>query len=184
MAFGGLAVADVDTSSSGCWKRYGPRNPKPPAGCAVDWARVRGFRQGENPARWRGHPDKLLPKRGKVRAVKHHAAMPYAEVPAFIADLREREGISARALEFAILTVARTGEVIGAIWDEVDSRNKVWTVPADRMKAGKEHRVPLADVAIGLLEKLPRLNSNAHLFPGRDTKPLSNMAMLELLRGM
>jgi integrase len=105
----------------------------------LDWAKVRGFREGENQARWRGHLDKLLPASGKVRKVQHHAALPYAEPPAFIAALQAQEGVSARALEFAILTAARTGEVIGARLNEVSEPEKVWTVPLERMKAGKEH---------------------------------------------
>ena len=110
----------------------------------LDFAKVRGYRDGENPARWRGHLDKLLPARSKVRQVEHHAALPYAELAAFLASLREQEGIAARALEFLILTAARTGEVIGARWNEIDLLDKVWTVPAARMKAHREHRVPLS----------------------------------------
>ena len=114
----------------------------------LDFAKVRGYRDGENPARWRGHLDKLLPARSKVRAVEHHAALPYAELPAFLATLREQEGIAARALEFLILTAARTGEVIGAQWSEIDLLDKTWTVPAARMKAHREHRVPLSPRAL------------------------------------
>ena len=109
----------------------------------LDWAAARGYRQGENPARWRGHLDKLLPARRKVRAVKHHAALPWSDLPGFMADLRQREGIAARALAFAILTAARTGEVIGARWDEFDLAERLWTIPGERMKAGKPHRVPV-----------------------------------------
>src|SRR5262249_9113650 len=107
----------------------------------LDWAKVRGYRAGENPARWRGHLDKLLPARGKVRKVKHHAALAYSDLAAFLVKLREQEGIAARALEFAILTAARTGETIRARWSELDLLEKTWTVPAERMKAGREHRV-------------------------------------------
>ena len=110
----------------------------------LDFAKVRGYRDGENPARWRGHLDKLLPARSKVRQVEHHAALPYAELPAFLASLRTREAVAARALEFLILTAARTGEVIGARWNEIDLLDKTWTVPAARMKAHREHRVPLS----------------------------------------
>jgi integrase len=117
----------------------------------LDWAKVQGLRQGENPARWRGHLDHLLPARAKVRRVKHHPALPYAELPDFIANLRVQEGVAARALEFTILTAARTGDTIGAVWDEVNTSDKVWTVPADRMKAGKEHRVPLSSRALAIL---------------------------------
>jgi integrase len=110
----------------------------------LDFAKVRGDRDGENPARWRGHLDKLLPARSKVRAIEHHAALPYAELPTFLASLREQEGIAARALEFLILTAARTGEIIGSRWSEIDLLDKTWTVPAARMKAHREHRVPLS----------------------------------------
>ena len=119
----------------------------------LDWAKARGFRAGENPARWRGHLDQLLPARSKVRKVKHHAALPFGEIPQFMIALREREGVAARALEFAILTAARTGEVLGATWDEIDLRTRTWTVPAHRMKGEREHRVPLSDHAVGLLEQ-------------------------------
>jgi integrase len=108
----------------------------------LDWAKARGYRAGENPARWRGHLDKLLPPRSKVQRVEHHAALPYAELPGFLVSLREQEGIAARALEFAIMTAARTGEVIGSRWGEMDLLDKTWTLPAARMKSGREHRVP------------------------------------------
>ena len=120
----------------------------------LDFAKVRGYRDGENPARWRGHLDKLLPARSKVREVEHHAALPYAELPAFLASLREQEGIAARALEFLILTAARTGEVIGARWNEIDLLDKTWTVPAARMKAHREHRVPLSARALAVLDEM------------------------------
>jgi integrase len=153
----------------------------------LDWATVRGFRQGDNPARWRGHLAKLLPARTKVRKVKHHAALPYKEAPEFMAELRAEEDISARALEFTILTVARTGEVIGARWSdgEYDLDQRVWNVPAERMKAGVAHTVPLSDRAVELLKALPRIKGNDYVFPGaHHAKPLSNMAMLEKIRGL
>jgi integrase len=99
----------------------------------LDWAKARGFRSGENPARWRGHLDHLLPARSKVRKVKHHAALPFGEIPAFMADLRERDGVAARALEFTILTAARTSEALYAKWDEIALGSRVWTIPAERM---------------------------------------------------
>jgi integrase len=149
----------------------------------LDWATARGYRHGDNPARWKGHLDKLLPARGKVRHVKHHAALPYGELAAFMAMLREREGVSARALEFVILTAARTSEAIGARWSEIDLTNRVWTIPLDRMKGGREHRVPLSAAAIRLIEGLPR--HGEFVFPGaRSGKPLSNMALLTTLRRM
>ena len=149
----------------------------------LDWARVQGFRIGENPARWRGHIDKLLPSHSKVKKVKHHAALPYADLPAFIVELRKEEGVAARALEFAILTVARTGEVIGAPPHEI--KDGIWIVPAERMKANKEHRVPLSAPAKTLVDKMITDYAGAYVFPGgKAGKPLSNMAMLELLRRM
>jgi integrase len=153
----------------------------------LDWAKVRGYRTGENPARWRGHLDKLLPARGKVRRVEHHAALPYAELPGFLVALREQEGIAARALEFVILTAARTGEVIGARWNEIDLLEKTWIVPAERMKAGREHRVPLSARALAILEEMQarRHGDEGFVFPGgKSGKPLSNMALLMSLRRM
>jgi integrase len=143
----------------------------------LDWAKVRGYRAGENPARWRGHLDKLLPARGKVRKVEHHAALPYAELPAFMSELREHSSLIARALEFTILSATRTSETIGASWDEIDIEAKVWTIPGGRMKAGKEHRVPLCDRALGILRGLHR--HGERIFPLTD-----DAAMLKLLRGM
>jgi integrase len=153
----------------------------------LDWAKVSGYRIGENPARWRGHLDHLLPARSKVRRVEHHAALPYAELPSFLVALREQQGISARALEFCILTAARTGEVIGARWSELDLIDKTWTVPAERMKGGREHRVPLSPRALAILEEMQahRHSDDGFVFPGgKDGKPLSNMAFLMLLRRM
>ncbi|GLS41570.1 phage integrase [Mesorhizobium tianshanense] len=151
----------------------------------LDWATARGYRHGDNPARWRGHLDKLLPARSKVAKVKHHAALPYAEIGAFVGDVRKMEGVSPKALEFAILTATRTGEVVGARWPEIDIENALWTIPADRMKAGKEHRVPLSDRALEILKSLPREKDNDSVFIGdKAGKPLSNMALLMTLRRM
>jgi integrase len=153
----------------------------------LDWAKARGYCAGENPARWRGHLDKLLPARSKVRRVEHHAALPYGELPGFLVSLREQDGIAARALEFAVLTAARTGEVIGARWSEMDLFDKTWTLPAARMKAGKEHRVPLSTRALAMLEEMQshRRAGDTFVFPGaRHGRPLSNMAFLMLLRRM
>jgi integrase len=151
----------------------------------LDWATARGYRQGENPARWKGHLENLLPARSKVRRVEHHAALPYAEIADFMAGLRQQEGIAARALEFAILTAARTGEVIGAKWDEIDTDAKVWTVPGARMKAGREHRVPLSDAASTIVEKMAATRQGDFVFPGgKAGRPLSNMAFLMTLRRM
>lgn len=150
----------------------------------LDWARVRGYREGENPARWRGHLEQLLPAPSKVQRVQHHAALPYADLPKFMEALRAQDGVSASALEFAILTVARTGEVIGAKWTEVDLKEKVWTIPAERMKAGKEHRVPLSARTLAILKSMKALGSIEYVFSGPNNKPLSNMALLMLLRRM
>jgi integrase len=151
----------------------------------LDWATARGHRQGENPARWRGHLENLLPKRSKVRRVKHHAALAYAEIAAFMVELRQQEGVAASALEFAILTAARTGEVIGSRWGEINMGERLWTIPAERMKAGKEHRVPLSDAAMAIVEKMAAIRSGDFAFPGaKEKRPLSNMAFLMLLRRM
>jgi integrase len=146
----------------------------------LDWAKVRGFRDGENPARWRGHLDKLLPSPRKVRAVKHHAAIPWREIPLFMAEVRARDELATRALEFTVLTALRTGEIIAAKWAEVDIAAKVWTIPAVRMKAKREHRVPLSRRGMEIIERLPR--DGDYLFPGDPKdRPLSNRAMLRML---
>lgn len=151
----------------------------------LDWAKARHFRSGENPARWKGHLNLLLPAPAKVAKVKHHAALPYADLGAFMDRLRALESVSARALEFTILTAVRTGEAIGIQESEIDYANRVWSIPGERMKSGREHRVPLSDRALEILQETPRQADNPFLFPGtRRGRPLSNMAMLELLRGM
>jgi integrase len=147
----------------------------------LDWAKARGHREGENPARWRGHLDHLLPHPSRVARVKHHASLPSAEIPEFMRGLRGREGIVARALEFTVLTAARLGEVLGARWSEI--AGEVWTVPATRMKGGREHRVPLSDPAVQLIEALPRTSS--HIFPGEHSgSRIPNNATWKLLRRM
>jgi integrase len=149
----------------------------------LSYATVHAYRQGDNPARWRGHLDQILPAKAKVSTVKHHKAMPFNEISAFLKLLREKDDISAKALEFTILTVARTGETIGATPAEIDVRQKIWIVPPGRMKAGKEHRVPLTDRAVEIIESLK--HNQKFLFPGAGIdRPLSSMAMLEMLRGM
>jgi integrase len=151
----------------------------------LDWAKTRGYREGENPARWRGHLDNLLPKKNKVRRVEHHAALPYDELPEFIAELREQEGVAARALGFLILTLARTGEVIGGKWPEIHLAEELWIVPGERMKGGKEHRVPLSYAAIAIIEEMQKIRHCDFVFPGgKAHRPLSNMAFLMLLRRM
>lgn len=150
----------------------------------IDWATARGHRQGENPARWKGHLENLLPKRAKVRKVKHHPALPYQDLPAFMAELRAREGVAAKALEFTILTAARTSEVTGAGPGELNRDMKVWTVPEGRIKGEKEHRVPLSDPASAIAKEMLKFGGN-FLFPGgKAKKPLSNNAMLALLERM
>lgn len=151
----------------------------------LDWAAVRGFRQGDNPARWRGHLDHLLPERGKVVKVTHHAALPYPEIGVFVSALRRQPGVAALALEFAILTATRTSEVTGASWTEIDLDGATWTIPADRMKAGRDHRVPLSAPALAILHQLHAARQGKFVFPGgKPGKGLSNMAMLQLLRRM
>jgi integrase len=149
----------------------------------LDWSKVRGHRDGENPARWRGHLDHLLPVRSKVRRVKHHASLPYAELPAFMVALRERDAVAARALEFAILTAARTSEVLGAKWSELDLDARLWTVPAERMKAGKTHRVPLGDRATEIVRNM-MIQGQQYVFYGDRRAALSDMSLLMLLRRM
>ncbi len=152
----------------------------------LDWATTRGYRVGDNPARWRGHLDNLLPARSKVRRVKHHAALPYSEMPDFMVALRAREGVAARALEFAILTTVRTGGILGAKWDEIDFANKVWVVPSDRMKIdrGENFRVPLSAPALAILKQMQKAQQNDYVFPGGQREILSNMAMEMVLRRM
>ncbi len=159
----------------------------------LDAATVRGFRQGPNPAQWKGNLAHILPARGKVRKIEHHAALPFDDMPEFLAALRGREGMSARALEFAIFTAARTGEVLGARWGEIDLAAKVWVVSPGRMKAAREHRVPLSEAALAVLDGVRPLalmrdgaaDPAAPVFPGsRRALPLSSMVMLMLLRRM
>lgn len=147
------------------------------------WAKARKLRHGENPAAWRDNLKFALPNIPRLARIKHHPAMPFPEVSAFVRELRQQEGIAARALEFTILTAARTGEVIGARWDEIDEERKVWTVPASRMKAKREHRVPLASRALEILGELRELEIPAgFIFPGRaGGVGLSNMSMLKVL---
>jgi integrase len=179
---GALAVSAIDTGLvlrviEEPWKRI-PQTAalvRQRIEAALDWATVRGYRSGDNPARWSGHIEHLLPPR-KATDVRHFAALPYAEVPAFMADLRQREGVSERALEFLILTTSRSGEVLHATWDtkvelesgvwtvEVDLQSGIWTVPGTRMKGGRPHRVPLSPQAIALLEQLPDKSATGPVF--------------------
>jgi integrase len=148
----------------------------------LDAAKAKGYRSGENPARWRGHLANLLPKRHKLTR-GHHAAMAIDEVPAFLQELRASQGISARALEFTVLTAARTGEVQGARWPEIDLKRDLWVIPGERTKAGVEHRVPLANRVKSILVDMERIKTGPVIFPGNKAdRPLSNMAMTMLLR--
>ena len=150
----------------------------------LDWATARGYRDGLNPARWRGHLDKLLARPSKVSRVEHHRAIALSEAGAFMVKLRAAEGMGARALEFAILTAARSGEVRGARWSEIDLEASVWVVPADRMKAGREHRVALSQAALSLLEALPRMAGTNLVFPAPRGGILSDMTLAAVMRRM
>lgn len=157
----------------------------------LDWAKVQGLRIADNPAIWQGHLDKILPARNKVKKVVHHPAMPYSDIPAFMQTLRTRDGISNRALEFAILHANRSGEVRLATWKEIDIERKLWVIPAERMKSGREHRIPLTDHAIALLQTFPAFalseehRKDMFIFPStKKDKPLSDMALTTVLRRM
>jgi integrase len=186
---GDLPVAEVDTPHvlkvlEPIWREV-PETASRLRGrieTVLDSAKARGYRQGENPARWRGHLAQILPARTKLSR-GHHKAMPYDAIPAFVEQLHGREAVAALALEFVILTAARTGEVIAAEWSEVDLAKAIWTVPAERMKAGKEHRVPLSPRAAEILEQTSQLGGK-YLFPGVQRSKLSSMAMAMLLRRM
>jgi integrase len=211
-AFGELAIDQIDTrlvlkSLEPIWstKAETASRLRGRIEAVLDWAKVQGHRQGENPARWKGHLEKILPAKSKVARVEHHAALPFKIAPRFMRDLRALTGASARALEFAVLTAARTGEIIGAQWSEVDFEGRVWTQPADRTKNRKAHRVPLCDAAIDVLESMreaslearrdllrmydkpipPDLPAEGFIFPGaRRGKGLSNMSLLKTLHRM
>jgi integrase len=159
----------------------------------LDWATVRGYRIGENPARWRGHLDALLATPRKIAKVAHHEALPIDGVPGFYAALRVKNGLGARALELLLLTASRSGEVRGARWEEFDLDKAVWTVPGSRMKAGKEHRVPLPPRAVKLLQTLPRIEGTELVFPSSSKlkqssestlRPLSDMTLTKVMRDM
>jgi len=148
------------------------------------WATVNEYRTGENPARWKGYLDQVFQKPSKIKAVKHHAAMPIDDMAAFMPKLREQIGVGARALEFTILTSTRSGEVRGAQWDEIDFNKKLWIIPASRMKAGKEHRVPLSDAAIDLLKAMPRFAESPYIFFSPRGGMLSDMSLSAVLKRM
>lgn len=187
---GALSVADIDTGRvlaviEALWttqpilaNRIRGRIEK-----ILEWSTIRGYRSGDNPAAWRNHLRAALPAVGKISKVEHLAALPYAELPAFLTALRTHSGVGVAALEFLILTAARTGEVIRATWSEFDLQEKVWTIPAERMKAAKAHRVPLADRAMAILGALPR--EAEYVFIGaRKGQHISDVAMIKLVRRM
>ena len=148
----------------------------------LDWATVRGYREGNNPARWKGNLDHLLPKSSRAKGTKHHAALGYTQMGDLMGELRQQDGISAKALEYAILTACRSGEVRLATWGEVNLKNRVWIIPAERMKVGKEHRVPLSDDAMAILNQMDQ--STTFIFPGRSGRLLSDMSLTKVLRRM
>jgi len=189
---GTLAVGDLDTPHilkilEPLWKK----NPSTAGRLqqriarVLDWARARGYRQGDNPARWIGHLDSLLPARHTPAKAVHMPALAYSEIPLFMTQLREQVGQPARALEMLILTALRTNELVNGVWGEVDLAEKVWTVPAERMKMRKPQRIPLSDRAIEILKSLPREQHNPHIFVGEHAlKPISDGAMLKQLKRM
>ena len=193
--FGDRLVAAVDTGAvmrviEPIWKAK-PETASRVRGrieAVLDYATARGWRLGDNPARWRGHVENLLPARSKMAKVEHHAALPWEEIGGFMARLQEQPGTGALALQFTIYTAARTGEVIGARWSEIDLPGRTWTIPGERMKAGVTHRVPLSDAAMKVLhEVLPAkpAKGDGFVFPGRDPgKALSNMSLSAVLRRM
>lgn len=150
----------------------------------LDSAKLLGWRSGENPAVWRGGLEAALPRISKVKSVRHHPAMPWQQIPDFMDDLQYKMGISPRALEFTIFTAARSGEVRGALWSEIDLEQALWTIPASRMKGGRDHRVPLSRPAVRLLESLPRLAGSPLIFPSSQNRPLSDMTLSAVLKRM
>lgn len=192
--FGDVAVADVDTPMvikclSPIWtsKNETASRVRGRIEKVLAWATANKYRSGENPAQWRGHLDNLLAQPSKVQTPENHAAMPFRNIAQFMVDLRQRAGLAAKALEFLILTAARTGEVIGATWQEIDREERFWTIPGQRMKAGKEHRIPLSDEALAVLDALPCGEPSDYIFGTPNdagSKAMSNMAMLSLLQRM
>jgi integrase len=183
-----LGVLEQRHEGTTLW-RYAPKSTSELRGRmenVLDWASVRGFRSGDNCARWRGHIDKILPHRRELRPVEPYAALPYSHIARFVSELRLRESVSARALEFAILCGGRTGEVVGARWDEIDFDQKLWVIPATRMKAKQPHRVPLCSRAIEILKALPREADNPHVFisPAIPGKGLGKSALKAVITRM
>ena len=191
--FGSLPVAEIDTGMvmqvlSPIWakKSETANRVRGRIESVLSWAEVHAYRGGgKNPAQWRGHLDQLLPPRGKVRKVVHWSALPYAKLPQFMIALRDQPGVAARALEFAIHTATRTSETLNATWSEIDLDKKLWVIPEDRMKASREHRVPLSAAVLSILKEMNELRTSDYIFPGaKRGKSLSNMALLVLLSRM
>jgi integrase len=187
--FGHLPVAEIDTGLvvkclSPIWesKTETASRLRGRIESVLGWATTSGYRTGENPARWKGHLDNLLATISKSSRTKHHPSLPWQRIGAFMSALRAREGVSARAVEFAILTACRSGEVRGAKWTEFDTAGKVWTIPAERMKAKREHEVPLSDAALALLESMPKVGEI--VFAGTKKQLLSDMSLTAVIRRM
>jgi integrase len=187
--FGHLPVAEVDTGLvvkclAPIWegKTETASRLRGRIESVLGWATTSGFRTGENPARWKGHLDNLLATISKTSRTKHHPSLPWQRIGAFMRALRAREGVAARAVEFAILTACRSGEVRGARWAEFDTVGKVWTIPAERMKAKREHEVPLSDAALALLGSMPQ--GGDFVFAGTKGQPLSDMSLTAVIRRM
>lgn len=184
MELGAINTNDVVAALKPVWSRV-PETAERLRGrieVILDAAKAKGLRAGENPARWRGHLEWLLPKRQRLTR-GHHAALPHKDIPAFIEQLRQTEATTALALEFCILTAARSSEVLGAVWKEVDPKTKIWTIPSHRIKAGREHRVPLSPRAMEILKGLHKVKTGRFIFEGsKPEQPLSSMAMAMLLR--
>lgn len=187
--FGHLPVAEIDTGLvvkclTPIWesKTETASRLRSRIESVLDWATTSGYRSGENPARWKGHLENLLATISKASRTKNHPSLPWQRIGEFMAALRLREGMAARAVEFVILTACRSGEVRGAKWDEIDLENKVWTIPAERMKAKREHQVPLSDAALALLKAIPK--EGDVVFAGTKGQPLSDMSLTAVLRRM
>ena len=189
--FGHLPVADIDTSLvvkclAPIWesKTETASRLRGRIESVLGWATTSGYRTGENPARWKGHLENLLATISKTSRTKNHPSLPWQRVGAFMSALRAREGMAARAVEFAVLTACRSGEVRGARWAEFDLANKLWTIPAERMKAKREHQVPLSDAALALLESMPKDDDAEVVFAGTKGQPLSDMSLTAVIRRM
>lgn len=187
---GDLAVSAIDTAHimrilSPIWaeKTETASRVRGRVEAVMNYAKVFGYRAAENPARWKGHLDHLLPKESAVTTVQHHPALPYKELPEFMEKLRKKESFAAYALELLILTATRSNETRNACWEEFDLEEKIWTIPATRMKAKKDHRIPLSDQALRLLNRMLRFGNHGLVFPGqKEGQPLSEATMLQLLR--